>query len=67
MTNRKAKKDIVDSQLAKYERMVKASEKMSADEKAELATWEAKNVTGGGPLATSDWPGWDAVFQRTSH
>jgi hypothetical protein len=40
---------------------------MSDLEKAELGEWEKQHVTGDGRMATSDWPGWDAIINRIPH
>lgn len=67
MTNPCENPLIVDSQLARYERIIKAATVMTDREKAELAEWERRHVTGAGPYATSDWPGWSAIINRISH
>lgn len=56
-----------ESQLARYEHLIKAAETMTDAEKAELATWEKNHVTGDGAYTTSDWPGWNAIESRISH
>ena len=57
----------IDAQLARYERIITAAAAMSDIEKNELAAWERAHVTGDGQSSTSDWPGWDAIINRTSH
>jgi hypothetical protein len=57
----------IESQLARYERIIKAAMAMNDHEKAALTTWEQENLAGDGTLATSDWPGWDAIINRISH
>lgn len=36
-------------------------ERMTYTDRAELATWEEKNL---GKLATSDWPGWERFIPK---
>lgn len=59
--------DVIDAQLARYERIITAVAVMSESEKNELKAWEKNHVTGDDQRATSDWPGWDAVINRISH
>lgn len=56
-----------ERRLAGYERIVRAMERMTVDELAQLRAWEKQNVTGDGRRGTSDWPGWQAVFERLQH
>jgi hypothetical protein len=53
--------------LLNAERIISLHEKMSNEEKEELAKWDREEVTGDGEKATSDWPGWKAVIDRLSH
>ncbi|HBO7954679.1 hypothetical protein OD776_28400 [Pseudomonas aeruginosa] len=57
----------IEASLASYERIIKAATTMTDDEKKALAEWEEANLAGAGQLATSDWPGWNAIINRTSH
>ncbi|MBY0240093.1 MAG: hypothetical protein K2X55_12335 [Burkholderiaceae bacterium] len=50
-----------------FERLALLNENLTADERAELLTWEKVNVKGDGVTATTDWPGWQAVIARVSH
>ncbi|MGI0120119.1 hypothetical protein [Zooshikella sp. RANM57] len=52
--------------MVKSKRMVSLFEKMTDGEKASLAEWEKKEVTGDGKACSSDWPGWQAVEDRLS-
>lgn len=56
-----------ESNISKYERLIKAATVMTPVEKQELERWEKENVTGNGSLGTSDWPGWADVISRISH
>jgi hypothetical protein len=58
---------LMDAQLARYERIIKATTALTEQEKAGLMEWERNNVTGNGKFATNDWPGWDEVIKRISH
>lgn len=49
------------------ERIVTMHAQMTESEKQALALWEQERVLGDGELATSDWPGWLAVYQRLGH
>lgn len=64
-------KDLVnkraEARLAMLERLVDASEHLTAQERAELVEWERKHVTGDAKFGTSDWPGWPAVIARLQH
>lgn len=53
--------------LATYERLVSASEHLTSDERLALDAWERTRLDGHGNLATSDWPGWENVFNRAFH
>lgn len=53
--------------LLTMERIVTMHAQMTDDEKKALSLWERENVTGDGKYATSDWPGWRAVFDRLAH
>ena len=57
----------IEAQMARYERIIKAATVMSDREKADLAEWEKAHLTSDGSVATSDWPGWDAIINRISH
>ncbi|PPS60243.1 hypothetical protein [Pseudomonas sp. BRM28] len=57
----------VEAQIARFERIIKATMVMTEAEKTALAEWEKKHVTGTGEFGTSDWPGWEAVIARISH
>jgi hypothetical protein len=56
-----------ESYVAKCERIIKAADAMTQQEKHALELWELENITGDGNLGTSDWPGWDEVISRISH
>ena len=51
--------------LLTAERIVAMHAQMTEVEKQALASWE--QALGDGELATSDWPGWQAVYQRLGH
>lgn len=55
------------AEMAVYERIAVASERLSPDEQAALKDWEKTHVTGDGKFATTDWPGWSAVLKRVFH
>lgn len=53
--------------LLTAERIVDACSRMTDAERDALHAWEAEHVKGDGRFATSDWPGWSAIFIRLSH
>lgn len=61
------KKNPVEGQIARYERIVKAATAMTEEEKKDLNEWEKTHVTGDGEFGTADWPGWDPIIARISH
>lgn len=50
-----------------FERLAILNENLTGAERAELMAWERANVKGDGAVATTDWPGWQAVIARVSH
>jgi len=57
----------IEAQLIRYERIIKAATIMSEREKADLAEWEKTKALDDASMATSDWPGWEAIINRISH
>ncbi len=57
----------IETQIARFERIIKAATVMSEQEKIALAEWEKTHVTGSGDFGTCDWPGWEAIISRILH
>ncbi|CRM57307.1 hypothetical protein [Pseudomonas sp. 25 R 14] len=57
----------IETQIARFERIIKAATVMSEQEKIALAEWEKTHVTGSGDFGTRDWPGWEAIISRILH
>lgn len=60
------KNEKIESNLAFYERFVEFGKQLTNDEAKALEKWEKQNVLGENSRATSDWPGWEAVYRRLS-
>lgn len=57
----------IPAKLQRYEQIIDAFSAMTAEERADLAAWEAANLKGDGTKGTSDWPLWDEIIGRTAN